>query len=486
MPGPSALPRRVIRPKIALVAGLGVTIATAGLLVAGGHAGAAVAGSHARAADTPAGWTTIFRDDFNGNANAGVSTTNWLYDTGTSYPGGAPNWGTGEVETATDSTANVFRDGDGHLVIRPLRDANGGWTSGRIETQRTDFAVPIGGQLKMTASIRQPNPTSGLGYWPAFWALGAAARPVSATNWPSVGEFDVMEDVNGLSKVSHTLHCGSWGQPPCNEPDGITSGLLSCAGCQTAYHTYSVILDRTNPNSEQLRFYTDNTQDFTVNESQVGATTWANAVDHGFFLILDVAIGGSYPNKVCGCNSLATQPSSGAGMSVDYVAVYQTAGGAVTSSSTATTSSTPTGSASTDSAVSALARIQAESDNAQAGTAVETTSDTGGGQDVGWIGNGDWLQYNNVDFGSSPLTQFNARIASGAAGGVSGLVEVHLDSPSSPSIGSFAIANTGGWQSWRTVPANIAGTTGRHTVYLKFVSGSDQDFVNLNWFTFSP
>src|SRR6266576_2393968 len=110
MPGPSALPRRVIRPKIALVAGLGVAIAAAGLLVAGGHAGAAVAGSHARAADTPAGWTTIFRDDFNGNANAGVSTTNWLYDTGTSYPGGAPNWGTGEVETATDSTANVFRD----------------------------------------------------------------------------------------------------------------------------------------------------------------------------------------------------------------------------------------------------------------------------------------------------------------------------------------------------------------------------------------
>jgi len=25
-----------------------------------------------------------------------------------------------------------------------------------------------------------------------------------------------------------------------------------------------------------------------------------------------------------------------------------------------------------------------------------------------------------------------------------------------------------------------------HTVFLKFVTGSGQDFVNVNWFTFSP
>jgi hypothetical protein len=104
---------------------------------------------------------------------------------------------------------------------------------------------------------------------------------------------------------------------------------------------------------------------------------------------------------------------------------------------------------------------------------------------VGPIGNDAWLQYSNVDFGSTPLTQFKARGASGAASGVSGLVEVHLDSLSNPSIGSFAIANTGGWQNWITVPANITGTTGSHTVYLKFVTGSGQDFVSINWFTFS-
>ncbi|MCP9977632.1 carbohydrate-binding protein [Actinomadura madurae] len=84
-----------------------------------------------------------------------------------------------------------------------------------------------------------------------------------------------------------------------------------------------------------------------------------------------------------------------------------------------------------------------------------------------------------------PATQFKARVASGAPAGVSGLVQVRLGSPTGQVLGSFAVANTGGWQSWRTVPANISGVTGRHTVYITFSSGQPADFVNLNWFTFS-
>ncbi len=53
----------------------------------------------------PSGWTQVFADDFNGAANTGLNTSNWLYDTGTGYPGGAANWGTGEVESMTTSTA---------------------------------------------------------------------------------------------------------------------------------------------------------------------------------------------------------------------------------------------------------------------------------------------------------------------------------------------------------------------------------------------
>ncbi|MDH6626281.1 hypothetical protein M2271_004098 [Streptomyces sp. LBL] len=64
------------------------------------------------------------------------------------------------------------------------------------------------------------------------------------------------------------------------------------------------------------------------------------------------------------------------------------------------------------------------------------------------------------------------------------MVEVRLDSRTAPPVGSFSIAGTGGWQSWRTVPANISAVTGTHDVYLTFTSGQPSDFVNVNGFTF--
>jgi hypothetical protein len=428
---------------------------------------------------TPAGWNLVFSDDFTGAANTGVNTGNWLYDLGHGYSGGAGNWGTGEVESMTNSTANVYQDGQSHLVIKPIRDGSGNWTSGRIETQRTDFAAPVGGKLRVQASIQQPNVSgaAGAGYWPAFWMLGAASRPVGATNWPSVGEIDIMEDINGRSSEFATLHCGTASGGPCNETTGIGSGERACSGCQTGFHTYAMEYDR-SVSPEQIRYYLDGNNFFTINSNQVDSTTWNNATHHGFFIILNVAMGGGFPAAFGGGPTGST--ASGAPMLVDYVAVYTSSSGGTTTPPT-----TPPTTSGGGGGVSATSTIQAEAYNAQSGTQKEATTDTGGGQDVGYIANGDWLQYNNVNFGTSPLSQFQARVASGAAAGVSGIVEVRLDSLNNAPIGSFSISNTGGWQSWRTVPANIAATTGTHTVFLHFASGQPADFVNVNWFTFA-
>ena len=80
----------------------------------------------------------------------------------------------------------------------------------------------------------------------------------------------------------------------------------------------------------------------------------------------------------------------------------------------------------------------------------------------------------------------NARVASGAAAGVSGLVEVVLDHPASAPVGSFAVGNTGGWSTWKTIGANISSVTGTHDVYLEFSSGAggNPPFVSLHWFSF--
>ncbi len=272
----------------------------------------------------PAGFTLTWSDDFSGAANTGLNTANWRYDTG---PGSS--FGTGEIETMTNSTANVYQDGAGRLIMKAIHtgtNPTAGWTSGRIETQLATFGAPAGGVVRMESVLQQPNvtTTNGLGYWPAFWMLGAPLR--SGVGWPTSGEIDIMEDINGLSRTYGTLHCGVGSGGPCNETSGRGSGAVACNGCQTAYHDYAVEIDRsTSP--ERIRWYLDGANYFTLLATAVDATTWANAVDHPFFIIYDLAMGGGFPNGVAGFTTPTTATVSGASMNIDWVAVYNKAPG---------------------------------------------------------------------------------------------------------------------------------------------------------------
>ena len=274
----------------------------------------------------------VWSDEFSGASGTGVDTSQWIYDTGTGF-------GTGEIETMTTSTANVHQDGNGHLVITALRDSSGNWTSGRIETVNDSFAAPAGGELEITASLQQPNVSgaAAAGYWPAFWTLGTPYR--TDHNWPHDGEIDIMEDINGLSSVFGTLHCGVDPGGPCNEPTGIGSGQRACSGCQTGFHTYTEIIDR-SISPEQIRWYLDGNNYFTVNANQVDAATWSSAVDHAFYVIFDLAMGGGFPAAFGGGPTSSTQ--SGASMIVDYVRVYTANGSAPPTPTPTTGGSTPT------------------------------------------------------------------------------------------------------------------------------------------------
>ncbi len=283
----------------------------------------------------PPGWTTTFGDSFSGAAGSGADS-GWTYDTGTQYSGTGctGNCGTGEVESNTSSAANVAEDGSGHLNITPgqLRRI---LDIGPHRDQVSDsFAAPAGGEMEVTASIKQPNPSSGLGYWPAFWMLGAGFRASGAgtsgtmdcSNWPSPGEIDVMENVNALTEHSGTLHCGTDPGGPCNETTGLSSGLQACSGCQTGYNTYSVIVNRTNTSNESITWYLNGNAVLHGDREQGRHRDLAGGRRPR--LLPDPRPGHRrrYPNAICGCTPPSASTSSGAAMSVGYVAVYQTSG----------------------------------------------------------------------------------------------------------------------------------------------------------------
>jgi len=267
-------------------------------------------------------WTLVWSDEFDRPANTGINDTKWIYDTGRGYAcAGCPsNWGTGEVEIMSNSTDNVYHDGVGHLAIKPIRDSQGNWTSGRIETQHMDFKPLVNGALAIEAAIQQPDVSgaAGAGYWPAFWMLGAPFRG-NYLNWPGIGEIDIMENVNGLNSVFATFHCGTSPGGPCNENSGIGSGQTACLGCQTDFHTYRVEFDK-SASPQQIRWYLDGMNYFTLYSTQVDQMTWDNATDHGFFIILDVAMGGGFPAAFGGGPTDSTV--SGIPMLIDYIRVY--------------------------------------------------------------------------------------------------------------------------------------------------------------------
>ena len=274
-------------------------------------------------------WTTAFRDDFSGSGLP--NPANWQLTLGTSYPGGPANFGTGEIEVMTDNPNNVdVRNGS--MYITPQRDAAGGWTSARVETNRANFKPPAGGIMHVESRLQMPNVTgaAALGYWPAFWMLGSPNR-ANRWSWPGIGEFDIMENVQGLNWSYGVLHCGFWdatGNGPCHEPDGLNNGGAPClvTTCQAGFHVYSMEWDSTGA-TDQLRWYIDGRQTHSVNETDVPAQAWTDLSSHaGYFIIFNVAMGGAFPNSrnLGGGPYADTKP--GVPLVVDYVEVKYAAG----------------------------------------------------------------------------------------------------------------------------------------------------------------
>ncbi|OLN96252.1 Beta-glucanase 1 [Colletotrichum chlorophyti] len=267
----------------------------------------------------------IWGDDFLGRQNTLPDSKIWTIDVGTSYPGGPPNWGTWEVQTYTNSPNNVRLSGTGSLQITAIKNATSGkWTSARIESKRADFMAQPKGILRIQASLKIPNlGKGGAGYWPAFWTLGAAYRG-NYWNWPAVGEIDIMENVNNADRVWAVLHCGTQPGGVCNEPSGLGNNR-NCpnSACVGNFHTYTVEVDRSK-SPEAIRWYVDNVQFHQILETQLPKETWKQTVQKPHFVLLNMAVGGAFPDAVAGQKTPLSTTLSGGILEVQYVAVYHT------------------------------------------------------------------------------------------------------------------------------------------------------------------
>ncbi len=112
------------------------------------------------------------------------------------------------------------------------------------------------------------------------------------------------------------------------------------------------------------------------------------------------------------------------------------------------------------------------------GVDLEITTDTGGGYNVGWTANGEWLAY-TVRVERLGIYTLRMRVARQPTG--TGGARVSFDG--ADKSGTLTVPSTGGWQTWTTiVRTGIALSAGTQMMRIEMLS----DGFNLNWIELSP
>jgi beta-glucanase (GH16 family) len=248
----------------------------------------------------PSGWRLIWSDEFTSAAGTGPDESKW-----TPVIGGG-GWDNQELEYYTNN-ANAKQDGKSNLVIEARQEnpANAHcwygpcqYTSARLIT-KGKFEFTYG---RIEARVKLP---SGQGIWPAIWMLG---HDIDTVGWPNTGEIDICEHIGREPAIIHaTIH-----GPNYSFPNGI-SGAYSLAKGRfaDAYHLFAV-----EWNTHRIAFFLDGSNYFTVTRATVEHHgKWV--YDHPFYLLLNVAVGGSWPGNPDASSIYPQQ------MLVDYVRVYQ-------------------------------------------------------------------------------------------------------------------------------------------------------------------
>ncbi len=225
----------------------------------------------------------IWSDEFNGST---LDNTAWTFDLGNNN-----GWGNKELETYTNSSNNIFIQ-NGYLYINARKESNGSYTSARIKTEGLK-SFQYG---KIEARMKLPF---GQGMWPAFWMLG---DNISSVGWPKCGEIDIMEMIGGQGRENTVHGSAHWGGDFTNTYT-LNSGTLA-----DSFHVYDITWTPT-----QIAWHIDGITYNVLNTSPSALEAFRKS----FFIILNLAVGGSWPGNP---DSSTVFPQQ---LVVDYVRVYK-------------------------------------------------------------------------------------------------------------------------------------------------------------------
>jgi beta-glucanase (GH16 family) len=285
--------------------------------------------------NSDADWRLVWNDEFDG---AAIDAAKWNHEV--NCDGG----GNQERQCYTDAPDNSYVSDGSLKIVAKLNDGAEGndddFTSARMTTQnKGDFTY---GRVEMRAKLPE-----GQGAWPAFWMM-----PTDSVygGWPKSGEIDIVEAVNlgtaradgsAESNIYGTIHYGAG-------PGSDFSGAAHTPGINPAdsFNTYAIewqegeirwyfnnVLYATQRQSK-LRTTGDGTilglshrgwyaELYDVATGQLGTDYSPAPFDQDFFMILNVAVGGQWPESVNEGGVDAAAFAEGQTLEVDYVRVYE-------------------------------------------------------------------------------------------------------------------------------------------------------------------
>jgi hypothetical protein len=123
-------------------------------------------------------------------------------------------------------------------------------------------------------------------------------------------------------------------------------------------------------------------------------------------------------------------------------------------------------------------KIEAESFSAMSGVQAEPTTDVGGGMNVGYMDNNDWMAYKNVTINVPVAGSYKITYRLASPGGGGSFVLKNADT--NVVYDTVKVTDTGGWQTWKNIERTINLPAGNHSFLISVVSRGEG--FNLNWF----